>query len=712
MRQTRIYQLTITLLVTITLFGNSPASEFDYPKPQKCDQTDDYFGTTVADPYRWMETNGTPELEQWIEEENKLTQGYLESIPFRNALREQLTETINYPKYSLPSSRSGRLFYSKNDGLQNQSVLYVIDKPGGDSSGESRVLIDPNTLSEDGTVSLQRTAVSRDGKWLAYSIARSGSDWNEINVLSVANGEPLADHLKWVKFSGIAWQGDGFYYSRYDKPLENADVLTAKNEYQKIFFHKLGTDQSDDVLVHENRDFPLRTMGASTDKDERFLFVTEGESTYGNSLMFRDLTQPNSPFVTIVGDFDSEQDVVTVLDDKFYMLTDRKASNKRLVLIDPQNPAEEHWVDVIPESESLLASVQCIGGLFVVTYLQDAAHVAFVYDRTGKRLREIELPTIGVTGFSGEKDQAEYFQSFTSFTYPTVIYRCNIETGERVEMFPSAIAITPDDFVTERIWYTNSDGRKVPIFVTYKKGLAKDGTNPTLLYGYGGFNISMSPSFNALRLPFLENGGIYAVAVLRGGGEYGETWHKSGTKLRKQNVFDDCIAAAEFLIAEKYTSPQKLALQGGSNGGLLVGAVITQRPDLFKAGVAAVGVLDMLRYHKFTIGWAWALDYGTSEDDAEMFRYLMSYSPLHNVKPGVDYPALLVTTSDHDDRVVPAHSFKFVATMQENSTSVNPVYIRIETKAGHGAGKPISKVIDESADVWAFLMRQLGMVPK
>ncbi|MCL2625096.1 MAG: prolyl oligopeptidase family serine peptidase, partial [Planctomycetaceae bacterium] len=482
-------------------------------------------------------------------------------------------------------------------------------------------------------------------------------------------------------------------------------------------FHKLGSNQSDDVLVHENRDFPLRNMGASTDKDERFLFVRESESTYGNSLMFRDLSQSNGEFVTIVGDFDSEQGVVTVLDgnvgtptSNIYMLTDRKASNKRLVLVDPQKPQEEHWVDIIPESDSLLASVQCIGGLFVVTYLKDAADVAFVYDRTGKQLREIELPTIGVTGFSGEKDQAEYFQSFTSFTYPTVIYRCNIETGERVEMFPSAIDVSPDDFVTERIWYSNSDGRKVPIFLTYKKGLAKDGTNPTLLYGYGGFNISMSPSFSALRLPFLENGGIYAVAVLRGGGEYGETWHKSGTKLQKQNVFDDFIAAAEFLIAEKYTSPQKLAVQGGSNGGLLVGAVVTQRPDLFKAGIAAVGVLDMLRYHKFTIGWAWALDYGTSEDDAEMFQYLMSYSPLHNVRSGVNYPALLVTTSDHDDRVVPAHSFKFVATMQENSTSVNPVYIRIETKAGHGAGKPISKVIDESTDVWVFLMQQLGMI--
>ena len=697
--------LFLTLMMITT---SATTAEFDYPKPHKVDQTDEYFGTKVADPYRWMETNGTPELEQWIEAENKLTQSYFESIPFREQLRQKLTETINYPKHSLPWSRSGRLFYFKNDGLQNQSVLYVIDKPGE----KPRVLIDPNTLSEDGTVSLQRTAVSRNGKYLAYSIARSGSDWNEIFVISVETGKALDEHLKWVKFSGIAWQGDGFYYSRYDEPLEETDVLTAKNEFQKIFYHKLGTDQSDDILIREDREHPLRNRGASTDKDERFLFVSENESTYGNSLLFRDLSKPDSDFTAIVNDFDSEQGVVTVLDGMFYMLTDRKAPNKRLVRVDPRKPREEHWVDVIPEADSLLDGVQCIGGLLVVTYLKDAADVAFVYDRTGKRLREIELPTIGVTGFSGEKDQAEYFQSFTSFTYPTVIYRCNMETGERAEMFPPAIAINPGDFTTERVWYTNSDGRKVPIFLTYKKGLKRDGSNPTLLYGYGGFNISMSPSFSALRLPFLENGGIFAVAVLRGGGEYGETWHKSGTKLQKQNVFDDFIAAAEFLIAEKYTSPQKLAVQGGSNGGLLVGAVITQRPDLFKAGVAAVGVLDMLRYHKFTIGWAWALDYGTSEDSDEMFQYLMSYSPLHNIRPNVDYSALLITTSDHDDRVVPAHSFKFAATMQERSTSGNPAYIRIETKAGHGAGKPISKVIDESTDVWSFLMDQLEMAPK
>ncbi|MDR1492650.1 MAG: prolyl oligopeptidase family serine peptidase [Planctomycetaceae bacterium] len=699
-----VFWITLFVLPEMIMHEKTNAADFNYPKPQKSEQKDDYFGTTVADPYRWMETNGSPELENWIDAENQWTRAYLEKIPFRDALRERMTQTINYPKYSTPFVRNGRMFYFKNDGLQNQSVLYIVDTP----DAKPRVLIDPNQLSDDGAVSLQRTAVSRDGKYLAYSIARSGSDWNEIFVLDIESGKTLTDHLQWVKFSGIAWERDGFYYSRYDEPPKDK-ILTAKNEYQKIFYHKIGTEQNADSLIRENKEHPLRTIGAFTDKDERFLFISEGESTYGNSLVFKDLLKRNAGFQTIVLTFDSEQDIVTALDGKFYMLTDRKAPNKRLVLVDPRNPQEEHWTDVIPETDSLLDAVTCIGGKFVVTYLKDAADVAYVYDRNGKRLREIELPTLGVTGFSGEKDQTEYFQAFTSFTYPTVIYRCDMESGEQKELFPSALNIDQNEFVTERVWYSNSDGRKVPIFLTYKKGLKKDGANPTLLYGYGGFNISMSPSFSALRLPFLQSGGIFAVAVLRGGGEYGETWHKAGTKLQKKNVFNDFIAAAEFLISEKYTSPQKLAVQGGSNGGLLVGATVTQRPDLFRAGIAAVGVMDMLRYHKFTIGWAWATDYGTSEDGEEMFQYLLSYSPLHNIKSGVNYPALLITTSDHDDRVVPAHSFKFTASMQEKSTGERPALIRIETKAGHGAGKPISKVIDESADVWAFLMNELGM---
>jgi len=697
----------LTAVIACCFITATFAQKYDYPPAQKSEQTDDYFGTIVADPYRWMEAD-SPELQQWIEAQNELTNAYLDSLPFRDALRNRLTELVDYPRYGTPWTRAGKLFYFKNDGLQNQSVLYVLDTP----DAEPRVLLDPNKLSEDGTVALQTTSVSKDGKYLAYSIARSGSDWNEIFVLDIATGVPLADHIEWVKFSGIAWLADGFFYSRYDEP--EGDRLTAKNEFHKIYYHRLGTEQTADRLVFDTPEHPLRNHRASTDRDQRFIFIAESESTYGNSLYMQRIASDAANMVAVITDFRSEQNVVAVLDDTIYLLTDRDAPNKRLVRFDPSNPTPEHWVDVIPETDSLLSSVSCIGGKFIVTYLKDAAHEAFVYDKSGQRIREIELPTLGMTGFSGEKDSDVYFQSFTSYTYPTVIYRCNIETGEREEFFPSEINFNKDDYLTERVWYENSDGKKVPIFLTYKKGLQKDGNNPTLLYGYGGFNISVRPSFSAFRIPFLEQGGIYAHAVLRGGGEYGETWHKSGTKLQKQNVFDDFIAAAEFLIENKYTSPEKLACQGGSNGGLLVAAVILQRPDLFKAALPAVGVLDMLRYHKFTIGWAWATDYGTSEESKEMFEYLLGYSPLHNIRSGVNYPAVLVTTSDHDDRVVPAHSFKFVAAMQETQREhdvLNPTYIRIETKAGHGAGKPISKVIDESTDVWSFIMDQLGMQP-
>ena len=700
----------LTVCFTATVFSQ----QFNYPQAHKSEQTDDYFGTTVADPYRWME-NDSPELQQWIEAQNKLTNAYLDTISFRDDLRKRITALVDYPKYGTPWTRAGKLFYFKNDGLQNQSVLYVLDTP----ESEPRVLLDPNTLSEDGTVALQTTSVSKDGKYLAYAITRSGSDWNEIFVLEISTGKVLPDHLEWVKFSGIAWHGGGFYYSRYDVPKEKeGEKLTAKNEFHKVYYHKLEANQADDELRWDDEEHPLRNFRASTDRDQQFLFISESESTYGNSLYFCPLFEirrgSNPYIVPVIMDFRSEQSVVAVLDDSIYLLTDRDAPNKRLVRLDLYQPDPEHWVDVIPESDSLLSDVTCIDGRFVVTYLKDAAHEAFVYDKDGKKIQDIELPSLGMTGFSGEKDSDVYFQSFTSYTYPTVIYRCDIATGERKEFFPSEINFKADDYVTERVWYENSAGRKVPIFLTYKKGLKKDGNNPTLLYGYGGFNISVRPSFSAFRIPFLDQGGIYAHAVLRGGGEYGETWHKSGTKLQKQNVFDDLVAAAEFLIAEKYTSPQKLACQGGSNGGLLVGATILQRPDLFKAALPAVGVLDMLRYHKFTIGWAWATDYGTSEESKEMFEYLLNYSPLHNVKSDKKYPAVLITTSDHDDRVVPAHSFKFAAAMQEaqrERADRNPVYIRIETKAGHGAGKPISKIIDESTDVWSFLMDQLGMQP-
>ncbi|MDR0869914.1 MAG: prolyl oligopeptidase family serine peptidase [Planctomycetaceae bacterium] len=684
------------------------AQTFDYPTAKRGEQMDDYFGTTVADPYRWMETNDTPELTAWIDAENKSTAKYLDSIPLRDELKKRLTEIVDYPKYSLPWKKAGKLFYFQNSGLQNQSVLYVIDEYKGKIDG-ARELLDPNKLSDDGTVALQNVEVSKDGKYLAYSISRSGSDWNEINVLKIDGNEKLADRIEWVKFSGIAWYGNGFYYSAYDAP--KGDALTTKNEYHKIFYHKLGTAQKDDVLIREDKNNPLRTRQASTDKDEKYLFITESDSTYGNSLFFKDLSKADNPLQCAVDDFTSEIGIIEVLDGKFYALTDRNASNKRLVLIDPAKAQPEHWKDVITQTENLLKNVHCFGGQFFVTYLKDAADAVYQYSIEGKQQGEFPLPTLGVAGFSGDKDEKEFFYSFTSFLYPSVIYRANVHApgNESVVIFPSAVNFKTDDYQTERVFYTNSAGKKVPIFLTYKKGLKKDGSNPTLLYGYGGFNISMTPNFSPYRLPFLEKGGIYAHTVLRGGGEYGDDWHKAGTKLQKQNVFDDFAAAAEFLIKEKYTSPEKLAVNGGSNGGLLVGASVTQRPDLFKASVAQVGVLDMLRYHKFTIGWAWATDYGTSEESKEMFEYLLKYSPLHNVQAGVNYPATLVMTSDHDDRVVPAHSFKFTAEMQSKSTSKNPVYIRIETKAGHGAGKPISKRIDEQADIWTFLCNQLGM---
>ncbi|MDR1053275.1 MAG: prolyl oligopeptidase family serine peptidase [Planctomycetaceae bacterium] len=693
---------TFSVVIFVTIITSCCTVIAAYPPVRQEGQTDTYFDTQISDPYRWMETNNTKELSDWIEAENKLSRKYLDEIGFRGDLKKRLTEVINYPRYSVPWTKNGKTFYLKNNGLQNQSVLYVLDKP----KSEPRILIDPNKFSDDGTVSLGSISVSKNADYVAYSISKSGSDWKEIKVRKIATCEDLPDKIEWVKFSGIAWRGDGFFYSRYDAPPAS-EFLTSKNENHKIFFHKLNSQQNDDTLIREDKTHPLRTRQAQTDFDEKFLFISESESTYGNSLEFKNLTATDSKLRKIVSDFKSSQDVITVVDGKFYMLTDRDAPKKRLVAIDPAKPEQENWTNIIPESDSLLSSVQHIGGKLIATFLKDASDEVLVYDLQGKKIREINLPTFGNAGFSGEKDSPDFFQSFTSFVYPTVIYRTNIETGESNVHFPAAIDINPDDYITERVWYTNSDNKKVPIFLVYKKGLKKDGLNPTLLYGYGGFNISLSPSFSALRLPFLERGGIYAVAILRGGGEYGEEWHKDGTKLKKQNVFDDFIAAAEFLIEKRYTSSSKLAILGGSNGGLLVAATALKRPDLFKVAVPRVGVLDMLRYHKFTIGWAWATDYGTSEDNKEMFDYLLKYSPLHNVKPNVNYPAMLIMTSDHDDRVVPAHSFKFAATMQQKSTSKRPIYIRIETKAGHGAGKPISKQIDEEADVWSFILDQL-----
>ena len=693
----------LALLATAFSASGQESPRYAYPQARVCDQTDNYFGVEVADPYRWMEVEKTPELLQWIEAENKLTQSYLAQIPFREELRKEMTERYDYAKVGLPWKRGGRYFFSKNSGLQNQSVQYY--KTTVD--GEETLLLDPNKLSDDGTVALSDMEVSKDGKYAAFATSTSGSDWRDIFVVDIASGKRTSDEIHWAKFTSIAWVGDGFFYSRYDEPPKGQE-LTAKNENQKVYYHKLGDAQEKDVLVFSDPEHPSRNCGAGVDEDENWLFISQSESTYGERVLFADLRNVDDysqlNFKTLYPDFEAETSVVTVVDNKFYLLTDYRASNRRLVVADAADPEPEHWRDVLPESDVLLERALAVGDRFLVVYLKDATHECVFYDYDGKKVGELKLPGLGVAGFSGKKGDDELFYSFTSFINPSTLYRYDLSTGESNLYWAPDAGFDPNDYVTERVWYESKDGTRAPMFLSYKKGMRRNGENSTLLYGYGGFNINMTPGFKPVRIPYLDRGGIYAVAVLRGGGEYGDSWHKAGTKLQKQNVFDDFIAAAEYLIREKYASSETLAINGGSNGGLLVGAALTQRPDLFAAAVPQVGVLDMLRYHKFTIGWAWATDYGTSEESEEMFRYLLKYSPLHNVKKGVKYPATLVLTSDHDDRVVPAHSMKFAATLQANADPTSPVLIRIESKAGHGAGKPTSKIVDESVDVFSFIL--------
>lgn len=699
------FALTVAALVCC---GGVWAQKPDYPPAEKTDVSDDYFGTLVADPYRWMEDENAPALKNWIAAENGLTRRVIDAFGTHDALKSELTARYDYEKNSLPVKRGDHYFFLRNFGLQNQPVLYVTD----DFSQQPRLMLDPNTLAADGTAALAAWAVSKNGRYLAYTIAQSGSDWQEGFVLDIQTGETLPEKLRWIKFSDLAWAGDGFYYSRYPEP-EPGKELSAKNEFHQVWYHRIGTEQSADTLIYGNRDEPQRNVLAITDEDERWLFIAESESTYGNTLAFRALgdtasCDANEPFATIFPTFEAETYPVTVRNGKFYLITDFRAPKKRLVEVDPASPTPEHWRDILPESENTLADVTPTADRLAVTYLKDAAHETAFYDYSGKKLEPLELPTLGVASFSGRKDDPELFWSFTSFVYPAVIYRYDNAEKKSTPLFELKLNFSPDDYMTERLFYTSGDSTKAPIFITYKKGIKRDGSNPTLLYGYGGFNINMTPSFNPGRTVWLDHGGVYAVAVLRGGGEYGQAWHKAGTKLVKQNVFDDFLAAAEFLIAENYTAPKHLAIYGGSNGGLLVGAAMTQRPVLFAAAVPAVGVLDMLRYHLFTIGWAWAADYGTSADSKEMFDALYAYSPLHNIKPGVNYPATLILTSDHDDRVVPAHSFKFAAALQEADGGKNPILIRIETKAGHGRGKPLDKQLDEAADLYAFLLHFCG----
>ncbi|OON64657.1 S9 family peptidase [Massilia sp. KIM] len=678
-----------------------------YPVSKKLDQLDDYHGTKVADPYRWLEDANSAETKSWVEAQNKVTQAYLAQIPQREAIRQRLTQLWNYERYSVPYKEGGRYFYTRNDGLQNQAVLYTLKN----LNDTARVLLDPNTLAADGTIALAGAAVSPDGKLLAYSTAASGSDWNEIRVRDIESGKDLEDHVKWVKFSNTAWtrDGKGFFYSRYDEPKE-ATKLADVNYFQKLYFHRIGTPQSQDTLVYDRPDQKEWGFGAQTSDDGRYLIITTTKGTAPKyRISYKDLAKADSKVVDLIDNFDAGYDFIDNVGTVFFFSTDRNAPRKRIVAIDVSKPAESNWKEIVPEGADTLVGADIVNNQLVLEYLKDARSVVRVTDLKGKPLREIALPGIGsVGGLQGKRGEGETFYSFTGFTNPTTIYRLNLKTGKSTVFRQPKVAFNPADYETRQQFYTSRDGTKVPMFIVSKKGIKLDGSNPTYLYGYGGFNISLTPAFSPANLAWMEMGGVYAVANLRGGGEYGEAWHQAGTKLQKQNVFDDFIGAAEWLIQNKITSPQKLAIGGGSNGGLLVGAAMTQRPELFGAALPAVGVMDMLRFHKFTIGWAWTSDYGSSENPEE-FKALVKYSPLHNLKPGTCYPATMVTTADHDDRVVPAHSFKYAAAAQAAQAGAAPILIRIETKAGHGAGKPTSKQIEEVADRWGFLSRELKM---
>lgn len=681
-------------------FAQSPIA---YPKTKTVNQVDEYFGVKVADPYRWLEDDNSAETAAWVEAENKVTQDYISKIPFRNALKEKMMKLQNYEKMGIPFKHHGKYFFYKNNGLQNQSVLYEMDS----LDGTPREVLDPNKLSDDGTVALKSVDFSKDGRYMAYTISRSGSDWNEIYVKDMKEGKMLDDHIVWAKFSNASWQGDGFYYSAYDAPKSE---LSSKNEYQKVYYHKLGTPQSQDELVFRSFEEPLMFHMAYVSEDERFVYMYQSGGD-GNVLLVKDTKSENPRFIRLNNSYDYNFSPVGNDDKHIYIYANENAPMAKVLVFDIDNLGVGKGREFIAEGDAMLSSLQMAGkNHFIVNYEKDAASHAYLLDMQGKNLGEIQLPGIGTAGFSSSEDTDEVFYNFTSYTTPGSIYSYDMATGKSKLFWKPNVKFDSDRYITEQVFYTSKDDTRVPMFITHKKGMKLNGKNPTLLYAYGGFNISLTPSFNVNRIPFLENGGVYVVANIRGGAEYGDKWHRDGTKMKKQNVFDDFIAAAEYLIANKYTSSEKLAIQGGSNGGLLMGAVTNQRPDLFRAVIAQVGVMDMLRYHLFTVGWNWAPDYGRSDDSKEMFEYLRAYSPLHSIKnDGTKYPAILVTTGDHDDRVVPAHSFKYAATLQAANTGDQPKLIRIDSKAGHGSGKPISKIIDEAADYYAFMMKNLGM---
>lgn len=696
---------TIMALAFAASLSQTVMAQIEYPKAAKDNTVDEYFGTRVADPYRWLENDTSEATARWVEAENKVTNAYLAKIPFRDKLLKRLKQVADYEKIGTPFKRHGRYYIYRNDGLQNQSVLYTMDR----LDGEQRVFLDPNILSDDGTVALKGVYFSHNGKYAAYSISRSGSDWQEFYVIDIATGRRLDDHIEWAKFSGAAWHGDGFYYSAYDAPLAKGTEFSGVNEGHKIYYHKIGTPQSADILFYQNPAYPKRFYYMSVNEEETMAFLTESGEGAGNNLYVRNLKQPDSQFIQMTSDMNYYYYPIENIGNQILIMTNAGAPRSRLMSASLAAPGINSWIEMVPESESVLESADVIGDRLLLTYSKDASSHAYVHDLYGRRLHEVTLPMIGSVGFCGRKGDKECFYGFGSYTVPTTIYNYDIDTDKSTLFAAPKVSFRLSDYVSEQIFYTSKDGTRVPMSITYKKGMKRNGRNPVFLYGYGGFNISLTPYFSSSRIPFLESGGIYAVANLRGGSEYGEEWHLAGTKLQKQNVFDDFIAAAEYLIANRYTSSDRLAIVGGSNGGLLVGACMTQRPDLFRVAVPEVGVMDMLRYHKFTIGWNWASDYGTSEDSKEMFEYLYGYSPLHNLRPGTAYPATLVTTADHDDRVVPAHSFKFAATLQECHAGESPVLIRIDTKAGHGGGKPLTKVLEEQADIYSFILYNMGL---
>jgi prolyl oligopeptidase len=684
------------------------AQKLKYPEAPHDNTVDTYFGEKVADPFRPLEDDNSEATAKWVKEENALTRSYLDKMPQRSQYLKRLKEVSNYEKVYTPFEKHGKWYVYRNNGLQNQAVLYQMDKLGG----EQRVFLDPNKLSTDGTVALKSISFSNDGKYLAYVISRDGSDWEEIYVKDVATGKLLDDHIVWAKFTDAAWQGDGFYYSAYDAP-EQGHETSAKNSVQKVYYHKLGTPQSQDVLFYQNPAYPLRFYGVGVNKEETMMFLYESGMDQGLNLYVRDLRQPNSQFIQMTGDASKNYSPIETIGDSIYLFTNAGAEKNRIMVADIHHPGYQDWKELVPQSDDVLDGVTFIGGdKLVLTYTKDNISEAFLYNINGQRLSEIKLPGVGSASFSGKRERPECFYSYTSYNVPNTIYQYDYKTGKSTVYSQPKVNFRTSDYTSEMQFYTSKDGTRIPIFLTYKKGLKRNGKIPVLMYGYGGFNVTYPPYFSAMRLPFLESGGIYAYVVLRGGGEYGEAWHLAGTKMQKQNVFDDFISAAEWLIKDNYTDKDHLAIMGGSNGGLLVGACMTQRPDLYKVCIPEVGVMDMLRYHKFTIGWNWAPDYGTADDSKEMFEYLKGYSPLHNIKKGVSYPATLVTTADHDDRVVPAHSFKFAATLQKDQAGSAPVLIRIDSKAGHGGGKPLSKQMEENADIYGFIMYQMGVKVK